>query len=163
MTRDEYLKAVREDFYQGEVLGEAFFSAALAGETDPDRRWKLGCLLQIETETKAKLRPFLARLGLPIEEEDPTPRIAAGLESWRSAASWRDRMETLFGALDHFLARYRAIEADAPPSEVEVARAMVRHETAIKAFVERELAGDPRSLDPVLAELAHPLPEPAMA
>ncbi|HEV2364849.1 MAG TPA: hypothetical protein VGS12_11705 [Caulobacteraceae bacterium] len=53
MNRDEYLKAVREYFYEGEQVGEAFASKAIGLETDPSRRYKWGCLLQLETETKA--------------------------------------------------------------------------------------------------------------
>ena len=56
MNRSDYLKAISEHFYQGEVLGEAFFAACVALESDAGRRRKWTALLQLESETKARLR-----------------------------------------------------------------------------------------------------------
>ena len=63
MTRAEYLKAVVEIMYQGEVLGEALLNAYVALEPDAVRRYKWGTILQLETQTKARPRPFLHRAG----------------------------------------------------------------------------------------------------
>ena len=162
MDRAEYLNAVREYFYQGEVLGEAVSSRALASETDPVLRYKWGCLMQLETETKARLRPFLARLGLSLEVGDVTQQVDAAFAGW-TAKSWRQQMEELVGVTDFYLGKFREIEAAAPENERAVATAMVKHETAINVFARLELKGDgERSLDLVLAELAHPLPRPGV-
>ncbi|MFI4933798.1 MAG: hypothetical protein ACHP7N_04215 [Caulobacterales bacterium] len=91
MDRTEYLNSIREHFYQGEVLGEAFSSRAIGADVDPVHRYKWGCLLQLETETKAKLRPFLVRLGLSIEEADVRAQVDAAFKTW-SSKTWRDQM-----------------------------------------------------------------------
>ena len=54
MNRAEYLSAVNEFFYQGEVLGEAFFGRCLELETDPARRYKWANLQQLETDLVAR-------------------------------------------------------------------------------------------------------------
>jgi hypothetical protein len=162
MDRAEYLEAVRQFFYQGEVGGEAFASRAIGAESDPVRRYKWGCLLQLETETKAKLRPFLMRLGLSIEEADVRAQMDRTFAAWPS--SWREQMEELVRVTDFYLGKFREIEAAAPPDEVEVARAMVKHETSINVFARCELAGETAtSVDLMVAELEHPLPAPAEA
>ena len=64
MSRNEYLGAVNEIMYRCEVLGEALLDCYVSLERDTERRYEWGTLLQIEPETKARLRPFLTRLGL---------------------------------------------------------------------------------------------------
>ncbi|HEV2364848.1 MAG TPA: hypothetical protein VGS12_11700 [Caulobacteraceae bacterium] len=99
-------------------------------------------------------------LGLSIEQTDVSGQVDPLFEGW-SAKSWREQMQTVAEATGFYLGKFREIEAAAPAGEVEVARAMVKHETAINVFAKRELAGDERnSVDLMVAELAHPLPAP---
>lgn len=119
MNRTEYLKAVNEIMYQGEVLGEALFSCYTGLEQDAERRFKWGTLLQLETETKARLRPFLTQLGLSIEQDDARERIADFAKSFASK-SWHAHMEELVGLMDLYLGKYREIESAAPEKELEV-------------------------------------------
>jgi hypothetical protein len=161
MNRSEYLKAVKEIMYQGEVVGEALLNAYVSLETDAERRYKWGTLLQIETETKARLRPFLTRLGLSIEQNDVRDQVA-GLAKTYASKSWRKHMEETVSITKFYVDKFREIEAAAPESEREVAHSMVIHESAIKTFAELELAGDPgNSLNDVIAQLQYPLVKPA--
>ena len=84
MNRTEYLSAVNEFFYQGEGLGEAVFDNFVRLEENAERRYKWGTLLQLETETKARLRPFLTRLGLSIVQEDIREKVAQFSEGYAS-------------------------------------------------------------------------------
>lgn len=158
MNRNEYLSAINEFFYQGEVLGEAFFAYCVKLENDPERRHKWATLLQLETETKARLRPFLASLGLTVAQDDVTARIAEITEGFASK-SWQQHMQEIDEITGFFLDKFRAIEAAAPAGhEREIAHAMVQHETAISNFAKRELAGDStNSLADVVAQLQWPL------
>jgi hypothetical protein len=47
------------DLYESEIFGEAVFLALVEIARDPREKYQLGTLLQLETETKARLRPFL--------------------------------------------------------------------------------------------------------
>jgi len=157
MTRAEYLSAVNEFFYQGEVLGEAVFACFAALEGDPERRRKWVNCLQLETETKARLRPFLARLGLSVAQDDVRATVAELAQSYASK-SWRQHMADMIHITDQYLEKFRAIEASAPPEEREMARSMIVHETALNDFARRELAGDSaQSLDGILQELRYPI------
>jgi hypothetical protein len=161
MDRAEYLKAVNEYFYQGEVLGEAIFAAYVALERDPVRRTKWAALLQLETETKARLRPFLVRLGLGVTQVDVSAQVADFVAAY-SSKSWRQHMEEVAGITETYLKQFRAIEAAAPEEERKVAHSMVVHESAIHRFAELELAGDSAdSLADVVAQLHWPLVTPA--
>ncbi len=54
------------EFYRGEVIGEAIYSALIEATNDSVERLKLAHLLQLETETKAWLRPHLIRSCLGV-------------------------------------------------------------------------------------------------
>jgi hypothetical protein len=161
MNRAEYLCAVNEFFYQGEVLGEAFFGRCLELETDPARRYKWANLQQLETETKARLRPFLMRLGISLVQKDVSGQIAEFTDGF-AQKSWAEHMEGIAGVTDFYLGKFREIEAAAPTSERDMAKAMVAHEVAINNFAKRELAGDPgNSLSDVVDQLHWPIAPPA--
>jgi hypothetical protein len=120
----------------------------------------LATLLQLESETKVRLRPFMTQLGLSITQEDVRDRVEAFAQSYASK-SWRQHMEELAGITNFFLEKFREIENDAPASEREVAHSMVVHESALNKFAQLELAGDSNnSLNDVIAQLQFPLPPP---
>ncbi|HLX37267.1 MAG TPA: nuclear transport factor 2 family protein [Candidatus Binataceae bacterium] len=160
MTREEYLAAVNQFMYQGEVLGEAIFNCAVSLEADPIRKYKWGTVLQLESETKTRLRPFMTQLGLSIAQNDQAGTVAAFAETYASK-SWRQHMEEAVAVTSFYLDKFREIEAAAPDSERAVAHSMVVHEAALKRFAELELAGDEKnSLNDVIAQLKYPLATP---
>jgi len=160
MNRAEYLSAVNEFIYQGEVLGEAVFNLYLGLEENAERRYKLATLLQLESETKVRLRPFMTQLGLSIAQEDVRDRVAEFAQSYASK-SWQQHMEELAGITNFFFEKFREIENDAPADEREVAHSMVVHESALNKFAQLELAGDANnSLNDVISQLQFPLPAP---
>ena len=59
-----------QDLYQGEIIGEALFDRMLEFYDDPVQRYKVALMLQLETETKARLRPAMLELGADIRELD---------------------------------------------------------------------------------------------
>lgn len=78
MTTDEFRDCL-VDYYQTEVLGEAFFEALVGAFSDPDHAYKIGSLLQLETETKARLRPAIVQLGGSVEELEQSRQIGREL------------------------------------------------------------------------------------
>ncbi len=161
MNRTEYLVAVSEFMYQGEVLGEAVLGRWLQLESDPVRRYKWATLQQLETETKARLRPFLMRLGLSVVQND----VSAQVEEYSAGfadKSWSELMQLTLEVTGTYLEKFREIEAAAPDGEREVARSMVVHETALNDFAKCELTGDAEnSLAGVISQLQWPIARPA--
>ncbi len=158
MTRQQYLASINEHFYQGEVLGEAVFAYHVKHERDPHKRQKWAALLQLETETKARLRPFLLSLGLNVAQDDVSGKIAEITADFETKP-WSQHMKEIDEITTFFLDKFRAIEAAAPAGpERDMAQAMVRHEMAINNFAKRELAGDGKnSMSDVVAELRWPI------
>jgi len=146
--------AALQEFYQGEILGEAMFDAMLADLDDEQQRYKTGLLLQLESETKVRLRPVLAALGLSLQE-DPAmrpegERFARDLKT----ASWAGKMKALHDAVaGHYVPRYRALAALLPPDLQAVGVAMVEHEEALAEMAWRELNGQAHRSDEPLQRL----------
>jgi hypothetical protein len=147
------------DLYRSEVFGERISLAMLPWAKSADERYKLATVAQLETETKARLRPFLMKHGLPVDEEDVSAQVAE-LLPLLTAGSWRDFMTGMREDLLRFVARFEEIERLGPPEDREVLHSMVVHERALISFTERELAGQADSLADVIGQLAYPLPPP---
>lgn len=62
MNREEYIRRL-EEIFQGEVLGAALFHALAGALPDPENRYKMSVLEQLEIETKELLRNSVKRLG----------------------------------------------------------------------------------------------------
>jgi len=158
MDRAEYLNGVNEFMYQGEVFGEALLNAYVELEEDPDRLFKWATLLQLETETKARLRPFMVRLGLSVAQADMRAAIAGYVSAFTSK-SWRQHMEEVATLTAFYIEKFKELGNTSSDSERDVTHSMVVHETAINTFAKLELAGDAAgSLNDVAALLRYPLP-----
>ena len=79
-------------FYDGEVLGETIYSAMLAGADDSVERLKLSHLLQLETETKAWLRPHLMSAGVCVVEPPAVREQRLGRQDERAGGHHRGRV-----------------------------------------------------------------------
>jgi len=152
-----YLAGVAE-MYQGEVFGEALFSRMMELARTPAQRHKLANLLQLESETKVRLRPFVCALGVSVAESEA--RRTAGLrEAERlSALPWDDFVATFHAQIHRYIERYTYIASLAPAAEREMLLSMVDHERILLSFLSRERAGmGDNSIEAVTEQLQYPL------
>jgi hypothetical protein len=160
MSLDEFKKGVME-LYQGEVIGEVLTNRMLAFYDDPQQRYKVAVLLQLETETKARLRPVIMRLGLDPTELEESRRAGHEFAESLAGLDWTAAMARLRDGIKPFVERYMEIETMAPAEYRDTAHAMVVHEQAGYRFAALEAAGNTtHSLDDVVAQLTYPLPRP---
>jgi hypothetical protein len=144
MDHAEYLNAIRQSCYQGEVGGEAFALRAKALEPHAVKRYKRGCLLQLETEA----------LGIEVAEPAPVRRWSGLVREVRDV-----QMREVLGVADVFVSKFREIAAAAPPEDAALAESMVPHE--LDTFARRELAGEAEtSVDDMVERLKFPLLKP---
>jgi hypothetical protein len=153
-----------QDFYRGEVLGEAVYSALLGSARNDDERLKLGTLLQLETETKAWLRAPMVAHGVSLEEQTAARGEGIGIAEQVKPMSWSELMQTLDHVIvTEFVPRYQshadAAKARGRSDEEAVCLYMVEHEKAQVEFARRELAGTSlgQSLEPLVKFLKYPI------
>ena len=157
MSLVEFKKGLSEE-YQGEVIGEVFFGGLLERFDSPEHRYKLATLLQLETETKARLRPAALELGVELAEFDESRKLGHDFIKSCDGMDWKAMMTHLATVVEPYVKRYSDIAEIAPPEYKEVADSMVVHERSIQTFARREASGETEhSLDDVIKQLKFPL------
>src|SRR5208282_2675149 len=109
---------------------------------DDDQRYKLGTMLQLESETKVRLRPWLFRHRLDLSEDAAVRSEGLSLIENIGRTKWLEKMKTIHDVTrDRFIPRYTEIAAIAPVEDQEIARSMVEHESALFEMARREICG----------------------
>lgn len=143
--------ALWQEVYQGEVLGEAYFSRMRELAQEERQRDRLDHLARLERSTKEMLQPSLLKRSLPTE---PDPDILAAMSSI-AEFDWTGTLQGVRPVAAEFLVKYRRLAELVGAEDRPVTDAMVAHEMALDDFCRLELAGDgDHSLDAILA-LAH--------
>ena len=158
MVDVDYPACLRE-LIESEIFGEAV-SLALLDVAKSDRdRYHFATLLQLETETKARLRPLLYRHGVALSEATPTEQVEEAVQGYLNG-SWEEFAAANKAVVEDFLARFRAIAAAGPDEDREILESMIRHESAILRWFDMESRGETEgSLDKIIDELQYPIPK----
>ena len=156
MTAVEYPACLR-DLLESEIFGEAVSLALLAvARTDRDR-YHFATLLQLETETKARLRPLLYKHGVSLSETVPTEQIDEVVQGYLNS-SWEEFAAANKAVVENFLGRFREIAEAGPEEDRDMLNSMIRHETAILRWFDMESRGEREgSLDGIIDELQYPI------
>jgi len=157
MTTAEYPDCLRE-LIESEIFGEAVSLALLEVAKNDRDRYHFATLLQLETETKARLRPMLYKHGVSLSEEVPLEQVEEVVQGYL-AGTWQEFAAANKAVVEVFLSRFYEIAAAGPEEDRDMLESMIRHETAILRWFDMEARGDPEgSLDDIIAELQYPLP-----
>ena len=156
MTQAEYPDCLRE-LLDSEIFGEAVPLALLEVAKNDREKFHFATLLQLETETKARLRPLLYRHGISLAEPVPTEQIKDIVDGYQ-ASSWEEFAAANKAVVQGFLSRFEEIARIGPEEDREVLESMIQHEQAILRWFDMESQGEQEgSLDAVIAELKYPL------
>ena len=159
MSDPVYPKCIRE-LYESEIFGEAFALALMKVAKSERDQYQLGTLLQLETETKARLRPFLSKYDLSLSEDMELSEVDGAVAAYQ-ALGFPEFAAAMKPTVQGFLSRFQEIELVGPADDQKVLHSMVRHESAILRWLEMESEGNTEgSLDAMIAELQYPLPAP---
>ena len=159
MNNAHYPTCINE-LYQSEVLGEQAFLALINMAKNEREKYHIGTVLQLETETKARLRPFLLKHGFELVEE-PGGEIVDGIVAAYRENNWLDFVAGLTPLVNDTLARFKEIAAAGPAEDQDVLQSMVIHEESFVPWIEKETAGEEGALDAIISQLHFPLPAPA--
>lgn len=157
MSLEEFKKGLSEQ-YQGELVGEMFFSELTKRFDSPQHQYQLATLLQLETETAARLRPTALEFGAELHIRDEYHKMLQEFLRGCEGMSWNQFTTYLEDAVGPFVKRYIEIAETAPPEFKALAESMVVHEKAIQTFARLEASGlTDHSLDEVIGQLNFPL------
>ena len=139
MTTD-YRRGV-QTLFDGEVMGERLMLALHAAARTPHEARAFAAILQLETQTKARIRVLLLRHGWSLAEEADLSEIPLRLALYR-ATRWRDYAAATATRLTDVVRRYQDIAALGPPEDAEILAAVVEHEQALTDWAAAESRGE---------------------
>jgi hypothetical protein len=150
--------ACTRELYESEILGETLFLSLVAEAKGPRDRYHLGTLLQLESETKARLRPLLFKHGVSLDEAADLSLVDLAIGAYRDM-TWQEFAALNVPVVKNFLTRFESIANIGDEADREILESMVRHEASILrwATMERDGVVD-GSLDDIIAQLSYPLP-----
>lgn len=156
MTDVEYPACLR-DLIESEIFGEAVSLALLkVAKTDRDR-YQFATLLQLETETKARLRPLLYKHGVSLTEVVPREQVDEAVQGYLNS-DWEDFAAANRAVVENFLKRFKEIAKAGPEEDRDILESMIRHEAAILRWFDMESRGERSgSLDKIIDELQFPI------
>lgn len=154
------------EVYYGEQFGEAFFSTLLQHAENDEQSCILGALLQLETEGKVKVRPLLARLGLPLNDDAKSIARGVSMAETMLNTPWTEKFSAMAdGIKAHGLPQYEAladmVSADDDAEAHQVASFIGAHERVILQVCENIAAGAPDPAAPLATFLDFPLTLPS--
>ena len=149
-------RAGLQTLYDGEVMGERLLLALHAAARSAREADHFAAILQLETETKARLRPLLLKYGMSLAETGDLSGIPARLAAYASQ-SWGEYTAASASRLTGICRDYEAIAALGPPEDQPILQAVVDHEAALLAWARAEATGETdQSLAAILALLCFP-------
>lgn len=152
----DYPKCVRE-LLESEILGEALFIALFQVAKNPTDKYHFGTLLQLETETKARLRPLLYKYDIPLDEE-VNSELVEQLVALYLDTNWIKYMNALRPVATQFIERFKQIVEVGPTEDKTILKSMVVHEFSILKWIDLEIAGNKEeSLKAVIDQLQYPI------
>jgi len=145
----QYLQTLLR-YYEEEVSGEAYFYALADHFAE---REKVILLARIERRAAEAVLPLLEKYGLtPRDETICHSEGKSHLETHQSY-SWQEFMTYMVERYPGYVEDFRALEQMAPAGDLRALSVLTDHEVAVIDFAEKELAGNPDSLAPLLKYL----------
>ncbi len=137
-------------YYEEEISGEAYFYA-LANHFD--QHDKIILLARIERVAAQAVEPLLEKYGLTPRGETELKQEERNYLELHQSYSWQEFMTYIVKRYPAYLDDFRALEHMAPTEDKPRLSMLTEHEVVVIDFAEKELAGDPDSLAPLLKYL----------
>ena len=140
-----------EESFQGEVLGEAYFTRMRDLARDPVQRDKIDHLVRLERSTKEMLAPYLERHGLSTEPNAAVVEAMSRIEEY----DWTTMLQGVRPVAADFLTKYRRLGELVGADDAGAVESLVAHELALDDFCRLELEGASDDSLTAIKALAH--------
>ena len=152
MDAQEYRRTL-EEFFQGEVTGEALFHCLAESFDDSEHRYQMRVMEQLERETKELLRANVVRVGGDANESAAARDRGVAQAKAIAVMPWAKFMHIFQREVRKFVARFEEVERIGPSEDAQLLAAVTAHEKALLAFSELETSGAGDPLQPIVALL----------
>ncbi|MEL6480595.1 MAG: FAD-dependent oxidoreductase, partial [Pseudomonadota bacterium] len=142
LTERRYLDTLLQ-YYEEEIIGEAYFDAMAARFSAPEKVEKMRLLAEVERRAAAHVRPLIERHRLTPRPED-TLHAAGRAEAAAESGDWEALLANMRRSYPGYVDDFTRLEAMAPAADRPALARLTEHEVAAIAFLEAETekAGD---------------------
>jgi dimethylamine/trimethylamine dehydrogenase len=155
MTDDATYFKTLLDYYEAEVIGEAYFRGLAAHSDGPAEHDKFVLLAAVERHAAAATRPIVDRHGLKPRSEAELFEIGKSHIARHQDHSWMEFVDYMLDRYPAYVDMFETLERMAPDADLPALKFLTRHEVDVIEFANREKAGDPDSLAPIHEYLAY--------
>jgi len=134
------------DYYEEEVMGEAYFYGLADHIGGAVEREKLALLAEVERRAADVVRPLLEKHGLVPRDESVLKALGEADVERHRHYSWMGLMTYMAGRYPAYLDEFEALERLAPEDDVPALKLLTHHEVVAIDFADKEIVGDPDSL-----------------
>ena len=142
-------------YYEEEIMGEAYFRGLADHIGGPRERDKLALLAAVERRAAEAVQPLLQKHGLRSREESLLKSLGLADVERHRHFSWGELMAHMAESYPAYIDEFEALERLAPEADRPALERLTQHEVVTIEFAEKEIAGEPDSLTPLRAYLAH--------
>ena len=154
-------KECLSEVYLGEQTGEMIFESMLAMAEDDNQRYIFSNMLQLETEGKIIMRPLLAKLGIPIEENKLLRNQVLEIAESFKGMSFKEQFINIHQSVKNiYLPQYEELSTLVDEEDSEaffIANFMGEHERSILLAAENIIKDKPNPVQPVRDFLRFPI------
>jgi dimethylamine/trimethylamine dehydrogenase len=143
------------DYYEDEVMGEAYFRGLAEHSNGPTEHAKYILLAAVERHAAAATRPIVDRHGLTPRSEAELFEIGESHVARHQNHSWMAFVDYMLVRFPGYVDDFENLERMAPEADLPALKFLTLHEVVTIDFAKLEKAGDPDSLAPLHRYLAH--------
>jgi dimethylamine/trimethylamine dehydrogenase len=145
---DRYRKTLL-DYYEDEIMGEAYFHALAEHFDGEGERDKLRLLAQVERCAAEVVRPLLHKHDLMAQDEQVLRSLGKADVAAHQDFNWRELMAYMVARYPGYVDDFEGLERLAPEADLPALKLLTRHEVAAIEFAGREVAGEADSTAPL--------------
>ncbi len=141
-------------YFEEEIMGEAYFYGLAKHFDGPGEQKKLKLLAEVERYAAETVRPLLQKHELaPRTEAELKPLGEVWVERHRHW-DWTELMTDMSVRYPGYVNDFEILEKMAPDEDLPALKILTDHEVVAIEFANKEIAGDPDSVEPLRRYLA---------
>ena len=145
---DTYRKTLL-DYYEEEIMGEAYFDALTEYFDGKGERDKLHLLTRVERCAAEAVRPLLSKHDLMPREEPVLESLGEADEAAHQDYDWHVLMAYMVARYPGYVDDFETLERLAPEADLPALKQLTQHEFAVIEFASREVSGASNSTEPL--------------
>jgi dimethylamine/trimethylamine dehydrogenase len=145
---DTYRKTLL-DYYEEEIMGEAYFHALAEHFDGKGERDKLRLLARVERRAAEVVQPLLHKHDLTARDEPVLKSLGEADVAAHQDYGWHELMAYMVARYPGYVDDFEGLERLAPDEDLPALKLLTQHEVAAIEFAGREVAGEADSAAPL--------------